>query len=213
MSTAQTLSTIELGRIIAIIRGDFRASIQPIVQAMLDGGVSAVEVTLNSPGAMSSIRELADAFGDRMAIGAGTVLKPDEVSRVADAGGTFIVSPNRNVNVIAKTKTLGLASIPGCFTPSEMIEALDAGADALKLFPASSLGVDFVKNVRGPFGSSVRLVPTGGIGAHNAADYARVGAWAIGIGSELVRPDSGSPEGLIRVRENAAKLVAAMKKE
>jgi Entner-Doudoroff aldolase len=143
-------------------------------------------VTLNSPGALATIGRLAARFGDQLAVGAGTVLTAEEVERVADAGGEFIVSPNRDQRVIGRTKQLGLASLPGCFTPSEIVEALDAGADAIKLFPVQPLGIDFVRAIQGPF-PGLRLVPTGGVTPEMAQRYYAAGAWAVGVGSELMR--------------------------
>jgi Entner-Doudoroff aldolase len=188
MNGQRVIARIESGRVIAILRGDFRASVTRIAEALALAGVTAVEATLNSPGVIELIATLVKQFGDRMAVGAGTVLKTQDVGRVADAGGQFIVSPNCNAAVIAHTKVLNLVSIPGCFTPTEVIAAIDAGADAIKLFPAGSLGPGYVKALRGPLGD-VRLVPTGGVTPELARDYQRAGAWAVGVGSELIGPD------------------------
>src|SRR6476620_6354691 len=166
----KTIARIEDGRIIAILRGDFSGREEEIVSAMREGGLTAVEVTLNSPDALSGIRRLSERFGFDMAVGAGTVMTVDEVKRAADAGASFIVSPNRDVSVIEATKRLNLVSLPGCFTPSEIVEALNAGADAAKLFPATSLGPGFVKALAGPL-PRVRTVPTGGVTAELAREY------------------------------------------
>lgn len=208
----QTLTAIESARVIAILRGDYRERGAELVAALHQGGLTAVEVTLNSPGAFELIAQLAREFGDRMAVGAGTVLKTDEVRKAADAGARFIVSPNRNASVIQTTKRHGLVSVPGCFTPSEILEALDAGADAAKLFPASCLGPGFVRAMRGPV-SGVRMVPTGGVTPELAREYRAAGAWAVGVGSELVGPDALKPDGLERLAERAAAFVAAMRPE
>jgi 2-dehydro-3-deoxyphosphogluconate aldolase/(4S)-4-hydroxy-2-oxoglutarate aldolase len=178
----KTIRTIEAGRILAILRGDFNGREEEIVSAMREGGLTAVEVTLNSPGALPGIHRLSDRFGFDMAVGAGTVMTVDEVKRAADAGASFIVSPNRNIRVIEATKKLNLVSLPGCFTPSEIVEALNAGADAVKLYPATSLGPGFVKALAGPL-PRVRTVPTGGVTAKLAREYFAAGAWAIGTGS------------------------------
>lgn len=208
-----TIARIEASRVIVILRGDFRERGVDLVAALAEGGVTAAEVTMNSPGAVDLIARLARELGGRLAVGAGTVLKPDEVLHVADAGATFIVSPNRDVSVIRATKRAGLVSVPGCFTPSEIIEALDAGADAAKLFPASGLGPGFVRAMRGPV-PAVRLVPTGGVTPELAREYRAAGAWAVGVGSELIRPDAlSAPDGLARLRERAAAFVAALRPE
>jgi Entner-Doudoroff aldolase len=208
MQSDQILKTIERGRIIAILRGDFQSREVEIVSALLQSGITAVEVTLNSADPFAAISRLAEKFANRMAVGAGTVLRPDQVARAADSGATFIVSPNRNPAVISATKQRGLVSIPGCFTPSEIIEAFDAGADAAKLFPAVALGTAFVKAIRGPLGN-VRLVPTGGIDPDLARQYIASGAWAIGVGSELVGPDALAPGGIDRVALRAKLFVTA----
>jgi Entner-Doudoroff aldolase len=203
-----TLEQIEKGRVIAILRGDFGGREEEIVAAMIEAGLSAVEATLNSPNAFVSIEKLAKRFGAEAAIGAGTVLRPQEVERVAGAGARFIVSPNRDLNVIGTTKRLGLVSLPGCFTPSEIVEAIDAGADAVKLFPAVSLGVNFVKALRGPL-PDVRVVPTGGVTPEVAREYFIAGAWAVGVGSELIGRDVLQPGGIERLRARALEFAGA----
>lgn len=191
------------GRVVAILRGDFGGREEEIVAELAAGGITAVEVTLNSPDALGTIARLADRYGARLAVGAGTVLSVGEVERVADSGGRFIVSPNRNPAVIARTKQLGMVSLPGCFTPSEIVEALDAGADAIKLFPVQPLGLDFIRAIQGPL-PGLRLVPTGGVTPELARDYFAAGAWAVGVGSELLgRGLAANPEGLTALRERA----------
>ncbi len=185
MRSEEVIRKLEEGRIIAILRGDFEGREEEIVAALSDAGIIAVEVTLNSPGAIDSIKRLATGFGSQIAIGAGTVLTVDDVARAEAAGARFIVSPNRDVRVIGETKRLGLVSLPGCFTPSEIVEALDAGADAIKIFPAITLGPAYVKAVRAPLGN-IRLVPTGGVTPEKAREYFTAGAWAVGVGSELL---------------------------
>lgn len=204
----QTIQHIEAGKIVAILRGDFAGRETDIVAAMVAGGLTAVELTLNSPDAFAAINRLAKGFGSEMAVGAGTVLTPDEVLRAADAGAQFIVSPNRDIAVIEQTKKLNLVSLPGCFTPSEVVEAINAGADAAKLFPANSLGPAFVKALRGPL-PQIRTVPTGGVTAELAREYFAAGAWAIGAGSELIGKDWFVEGGLQRLSERTAAFVAA----
>ncbi|MBS1790959.1 MAG: bifunctional 4-hydroxy-2-oxoglutarate aldolase/2-dehydro-3-deoxy-phosphogluconate aldolase [Acidobacteria bacterium] len=204
----QTIKHIEAGRTIAILRGDFAGREEEIVAAMIGGGLTAVEVTLNSRDVMAAINRLAKRFGSEIAVGAGTVLTPNEVVRAADAGAQFIVSPNRDISVIEQTKKLGLVSLPGCFTPSEVVEAINAGADAAKLFPANALGPAFVKALRSPL-PQIRMVPTGGVTAELAREYFIAGAWAIGAGSELIGKDWFSDSGLERLRQRTAAFVAA----
>lgn len=204
----QTIQHIEAGKIVAILRGDFAGRETDIVAAMVAGGLTAVELTLNSPDAFAAINRLAKGFGSEIAVGAGTVLTPNEVLRAADAGAQFIVSPNRDIAVIEQTKKLNLVSLPGCFTPSEVVEAINAGADAAKLFPANSLGPAFVKALRGPL-PQIRTVPTGGVTAELAREYFAAGAWAVGAGSELIGKDWFVEGGLQRLSERTAAFVAA----
>lgn len=211
MTETEVIQTIERGRIIAILRGDFQQREVEIVSILADAGVTAVEMTLNSPGAIEGISRLSRHFGSRLAVGAGTVVRVDQVMKIADIGARFVVSPNRNVAVIRATKQRGLVSIPGCFTPSEVLEAVDAGADAAKLFPAGSLGPGFVKAIRGPI-PDVRLVPTGGVDAESASLYLRAGAWALGVGSELVSADAVGSGGLERLQARALAFVATCRK-
>jgi Entner-Doudoroff aldolase len=181
-----------------------------MVRVLSEAGITAVEVTLNSPNAIESIGRLAARFGSTMAIGAGTVLSTEEVERAAGAGARFIVSPNRDARVIETTKRLGLASFPGCFTPSEMVEALGAGADAIKLFPALSLGPDFIMAIRGPL-PRIRVVPTGGVTPEAARTYLTAGAWALGIGSELLGRGGSNDEGFEALRRRAQEFTEAVR--
>jgi 2-dehydro-3-deoxyphosphogluconate aldolase / (4S)-4-hydroxy-2-oxoglutarate aldolase len=207
----ETLNRIEAGRVVAILRGDFGGREEEMVAALVEGGLTAVEVTLNSPGALASITRLASRFGAQIAVGAGTVLQTGEVEQAAGAGARFIVSPNRDVRVIEATKRLGLISLPGCFTPSEIVEAINAGADAAKLFPATALGVGYVKALRGPL-PDVRVVPTGGVTPEMAREYFAAGAWAVGVGSELISKDVLAG-GFDKLRERAAAFVAASRRD
>lgn len=210
MDSGTVLERIASGRVVAIMRGDFGGMETDVVAAMADAGLTAVELTLTSPDAVGGIRRVAAAFGDKMAVGAGTVLTTTDVDRCAEAGATFIVSPNRDVAVIARTRKLGLGSFPGCFTPSEIVEALNAGADVAKLFPASALGPAFVRALRGPL-PQVRTMPTGGVTPETARAYVEAGAWGVGAGSELVNRDALAPGGLDRLRERTAAYLAAVR--
>lgn len=210
MNTSSTFEQIAAGRLIAIMRGDFDGRESEIVAVLHETGFTAVEVTLNSPGALTTIQQLAAQFGAAMAIGAGTVLTVEAVEQAANAGARFIVSPNRDAAVIAATKRHGLVSLPGCFTPSEIVEALNAGADAIKIFPATTLGPAYIKAVRAPL-NQVRLVPTGGVTPEKAREYFAAGAWALGIGSELVGKDVWQSGNFDLLQCRAAEFVSAAK--
>lgn len=210
MTTPSTFEQIAAGRMIAILRGDFGGRESDLVAVLHEAGFTAVEVTLNSPGALTTIGKLAAQFGSQMAIGAGTVLTAQAVEQAATAGARFIVSPNRDIAVIAATKRLGLVSLPGCFTPSEIVEALDAGADAIKIFPANTLGPTYIKAVRAPL-NQARLVPTGGVTPEKTREYFAAGAWALGIGSELVGKEVWQSGNFDLLQRRAADFVCAVK--
>jgi Entner-Doudoroff aldolase len=203
------LSIIERGRVIAILRGDFGGREHEMVAAMIEGGLTAVEVTLNSPDALIKIAKLAASFGEQCAVGAGTVLHTTEVHQVAEAGGKFIVSPNCDARVIATTKQLGLHSFPGAFTPTEIVAAMNAGADAVKIFPATTLGPGYIKAVRAPL-ADLRLIPTGGVTPEMAEDYRAAGAWAVGVGSELLGKEILADASFVTLRDRTTAFIQAM---
>lgn len=174
--------------LIAILRGIQPDEVIAVVQAIFDAGLRIVEVPLNSPRPYDSIKKLCDQFGDSMLVGAGTVLDIESVRSVRDAGGRLIVSPNTNADVIAETKRLGMISCPGVMTVSECFTALTAGADGLKLFPASSLGPSFIGAVRAVLPPGTPIIPVGGVDEHSIADWVATGADGFGLGSSLYKP-------------------------
>ena len=185
MTHDAVIELVQKTRIIAILRGDMGGKELAIAEALAEGGVSALEVSIVSPNYVAAIKNLAVHLGSKIAIGAGTVLTTEQLREVTDCGASFIVSPNFDPEVVALTCTLGLASFPGAYTATEVIAASRAGADAVKIFPAVSLGPDYIRVLRGPL-PTTRFVPTGGITLANAPAYIAAGAWALGIGSELV---------------------------
>jgi len=191
--------------LLAILRGITPPEAEPVGRALVEAGIVILEVPLNSPEPYDSIRRLARDFGDRALVGAGTVLRPEEAARVADAGGRLVVSPNFNAEVVAATRRAGLISVPGVFTPSEAFAALDAGADALKLFPGDAISPKVVGALRAVLPAACRLVVTGGVGAANLAAFLAAGVDGVGIGSALYKP--GRPAG--EVAEEARSLVEA----
>lgn len=192
--------------LIAIIRGVEPAEAEAIGGALFDAGIRIIEVPLNSPEPLVSIRRLADAYGDRALIGAGTVLSTDDVARVADAGGRIIVSPSVSPAVIEATVRAGLVSAPGYFTPSEAFSALAAGAHALKLFPAEAAPPAVVKAQRAVLPRTVPLIVVGGVTPDKMGDYLAAGADGFGLGGGLFKPGQ-SPE---RVAAQARSFVQAL---
>ncbi len=180
--------TLENIQHIAIIRGVEPDQAVEVTQAFYDGGFRAIEVPLNSPDPLQSIRRMVDQFADRMLIGAGTVMTAEQARQVADAGGRLIVSPNTNEKVITETQKLGLISLPGVMTPTECFAALDHGADGLKLFPANVLGIDAIKAYRLVLPSQTPIYAVGGIGDQNAAAWLEAGAAGVGVGSCCYKP-------------------------
>ena len=183
--------------LIAILRGVKPDEAVAIGHALVEAGIDRIEVPLNSPDPLQSIAALASVLGDQAQIGAGTVTRAEEVDRVAAAGGRLIVSPNTDAEVIARTRALGLDSVPGVFTATECFAALKAGADALKVFPAFKLGVDGLKALRDVLPPRTRVYAVGGVGAGDMAAWRQAGADGFGIGSALYRPSDG-PEVVAR---------------
>jgi 2-dehydro-3-deoxyphosphogluconate aldolase/(4S)-4-hydroxy-2-oxoglutarate aldolase len=195
------LSRILKNKIIAIIRGAEPGDVLQIAEALKQGGVDILEVTLNSANALSLIGELAKQFSDEMLIGAGTVLDSKTANAVIDLGAKFIVSPNVDVQTIQATKKNGVVSIPGAFTATEIVNAYSIGGDIIKIFPAST--AEYMKVLRGPL-SHIPMMPTGGITLENISEFKKAGAAAFGIGTSLVDTKKKiTKEYLKQVTENA----------
>ncbi|MCB1503306.1 MAG: 2-dehydro-3-deoxy-6-phosphogalactonate aldolase [Bauldia sp.] len=194
--------------LVAILRGIRPDEAGATLEALIGSGIGLVEVPLNSPHPLDSIRVMAECAGGRARIGAGTVLTVEEVAAVADAGGTLIVSPNRNDDVIRATRAAGLASFPGVFTPTEALGAIAAGADALKFFPAEVLGPAGVKAMSAILPRGFPLLAVGGVDAGNIGTWLAAGVVGFGIGSSLYKPGLSPAE----VGQRAKAMVAAWKK-
>ena len=180
--------------LVAIIRGVTPDEADAIGEAIVDAGIAIIEVPLNSPQPLKSIERLAKRIGDRALVGAGTVLKPQQVAEVRSAGGELIVSPNTNIDVIAATAAAGVVSCPGYFTPSEAFAALDAGAHALKLFPAEAATPAVVKAQRAVLPREVPLLVVGGVKAEAMADWLAAGADGFGLGSGVYKPGQSAEQ-------------------
>lgn len=174
--------------LIAVLRGITPDEVEGVGRGLVAAGFRVLEVTMNSPEPIEGIRRLVAAVGREASVGAGTVLDPAEVAAVAAAGGTFIVSPNMNPDVIRATRSAGLASAPGVATPSEGFTALAAGANLLKVFPAEQVGPAVLKAWRAVFPRHVRLVPVGSITPEGMQAFVTAGAAGFGLGSALYKP-------------------------
>lgn len=170
-------------KIVAILRGCDPARVPAIVATLAEGGVKLLEITLNSPGAFDLIRQISETMGDRVLVGAGTVLTAAEAEMAIDAGAKFILSPSLDIETIQVTKALGAVSVPGAFTATEIVAAWRNGADIVKVFPAS-VGASYLRDLRGPL-PQIRLMPTGGVNLANIREFRAAGAAAYGVGSAL----------------------------
>lgn len=191
--------------LIAILRGLTPVDALPVAAALIDAGITILEVPLNSPDAFTSIGLIENAYGGKALIGAGTVLTVAEVKDVATVGGRLVVSPNCDPAVIAATKAAGLQSWPGVLTPTECFAALRAGADGLKIFPSFLLGCNGLRAIRAVLPPATKLYAVGGVGAAAFAEWQHAGADGFGIGTALYTPGLTAPE----VARRARMLVAA----
>jgi 2-dehydro-3-deoxyphosphogluconate aldolase/(4S)-4-hydroxy-2-oxoglutarate aldolase len=208
-SRSEVTAAIQRLGVVAIIRMKDPTQLRRVVDAIAEGGVRAIEVTMTVPGAVELIGTLARSLPPEILLGAGTVTDAATARAVIEAGARYVVSPVFRREVIAACHERGVAAAPGCFTPTEILDAHDAGADVVKVFPATALGPQFIKDVRAPL-PQLRLMPTGGVSLDNAGDWIRAGAVAVGVGSALVDTKAIDEGRFDVLTSNARRIVASV---
>jgi 2-dehydro-3-deoxyphosphogluconate aldolase / (4S)-4-hydroxy-2-oxoglutarate aldolase len=212
-TTAQILERVAL---IPVLRARNASQAHAVVQAMLAGGVSVVEVTMTVPGAVDLLAELKREYAGQLLLGSGTVTTGAQAEATIDAGAEFVVSPSFHPDVIAVTKAHEKVSIPGALTPTEVVTAWNAGADYVKVFPCSAMGgASYLTSLLAPF-PHLKLIPTGGVTLHNAETFLRAGARAVGVGGDLVNLaaiDEGAPEKITTAARAYLKVIAQFREQ
>lgn len=199
-----TLNTIKETKIIAIIRNAKPDDILPIVKSLYKSGIRAIEITMNSPKALESIELVATEMKDKVVVGAGTVLDAESARLAILSGATFILSPTLNKETIQMTKKYGAVSIPGALSPTEILDAYEYGGDIIKVFPTTSMGPEYIKDLQGPL-PQIPLLPTGGIDLNNIEQFMKAGAVGVGLGSSLVNTKIEANEEYYKNLEETAK--------
>jgi len=185
VNRAEIARSIAAARVIAVVRLGTPSSIRGVVHALVDGGIRVVELTMTVPDALNQIRRLATSLPSSVVLGAGTVMDQETAAAALESGARFVVSPVCRPALIDACHRRDRVMMPGCLTPTEILTAWDAGADFVKVFPASAVGPSFIRDIRGPL-PDVLLVPTGGIGVDDAVEWLRAGATAVGVGGALL---------------------------
>ncbi len=209
MTKDEVLGRLLAGRVVAVIRMKDADGLAAAAAALARGGVRAVEVTMTVPGAVGIIRELARTKGPGALVGAGTVLDAATAAAVIEAGADFVVSPVFDRDTVSVCRESGVVVAPGAFTPTEIVAAWRAGADLVKVFPATALGPQFVRDVRGPL-PEVRLMPTGGVTVGNARDFLAAGAACVGLGTALVDAEAVEAGDWAAIEARARRLVESL---
>ena len=200
-------AAVERAGVVAVIRIKEPQRLRAVVDALGEGGLTALEVTMTVPGAVELIAALAPTMPPGFLLGAGTVTDAGTARRVIDAGARFVVSPVFRRDVLEACHTRDVAVMPGCFSPTEILDAWEAGADIVKVFPATALGPGFIKDIRGPM-PEVKLMPTGGVTLDNAGDWIRAGAVAVGVGTALTDAKAIAAGDYATLRANAERIVS-----
>ncbi|MGN6367399.1 MAG: bifunctional 4-hydroxy-2-oxoglutarate aldolase/2-dehydro-3-deoxy-phosphogluconate aldolase [Phycisphaerae bacterium] len=196
--------------VVAVIRASSADQLKDIASALLEGGVVGIEVTMSTPKAIQGIEKLADTFGDKLVVGVGTVLDAATAADAINAGAHFVFSPVTDTRVIEVTKRLGKVCVPGAYTPTEILNAWAAGADVVKVFPATTLGPSYFKDLLAPM-PFLKLTPTGGVDLKTCGDWIKAGAVCVGAGSSLVSKDACNKGDWAGITATAKAFVEAVK--
>jgi 2-dehydro-3-deoxyphosphogluconate aldolase/(4S)-4-hydroxy-2-oxoglutarate aldolase len=195
--------------VVAVVRSPDGQQLVEVARALADGGVTVVEITMTVPDALDVVRQVRRALGDRLLLGAGTILDTETARAALLAGAEYLVAPTLNFEVIRLCQRYDKLVMPGAFTPTEILAAWEAGADIVKVFPADVLGPAFFKALRGPL-PQIRLMPTGGVDLKTAADFLRAGACCLGVGGQLVDPNAVAAGDFDRIRNLARQYMAVV---
>ncbi len=207
MSKDDDLNRVLKRAVVAVVRLPSGEQLVDVAEALLAGGVDVLEITFTVPRATHVLETVADRLGDKVLLGAGTVLDPETARAALLAGAQYLVSPTLNLGVIELARRYGKLVMPGAFSPTEILTAWEAGADIVKVFPSDVTGPKYLKAVGGPL-PQVRLMPTGGVNLDTAADFLRAGACALGIGGSLVEPQAVAQGDFNRIESLARQYVA-----
>jgi 2-dehydro-3-deoxyphosphogluconate aldolase/(4S)-4-hydroxy-2-oxoglutarate aldolase len=210
MSRGETIRGIEAQGAVAVLRLEDAASLRPVVEALAQGGMRAIEVTMTMRGALDAVAALGARAANGILIGAGTVLDAETARLAILAGARFVVAPTFSPALIEMCHRYDVAAIPGGYTPTEVLAAWQAGADLVKVFPAGGLGPGYLKDLRGPM-PQIRLMPTGGVSADNAGAYLAAGAVAVGVGGALVDNRAIARGDFSALTKEARRLVQAIR--
>jgi 2-dehydro-3-deoxyphosphogluconate aldolase/(4S)-4-hydroxy-2-oxoglutarate aldolase len=210
MSKESQLRQVLDSGIVAVVRSPDSHQLLEVARALADGGISVVEITMSVPNALEVLRQVRQALGGRLLLGAGTVLDTETARAVLLAGAEFIVAPTLNLEVIRLCQRYDKLVMPGAFSPTEVLYAWEAGADIVKVFPADVVGPAYFKALQGPL-PQIRLMPTGGVDLNTVAAFLKAGACCLGVGGQLVEPKAVAERNFERIRDLARQYVAVVK--
>jgi 2-dehydro-3-deoxyphosphogluconate aldolase/(4S)-4-hydroxy-2-oxoglutarate aldolase len=209
MNTEQGLKLLEQEQMLVIARGIDQTAMNAVAEALLAGGVRVLEITMNTAHATNMIRELHSKYKERLWIGAGTVITLEDAKMAVDCGAQFLVTPNTDPAVIEFARQHGVPIFPGAFTPTEIVQAWQAGATAVKIFPGGQNNLSFIKELQGPLGH-IPMIALGGIHAQNVSSFIRMGCFAVGVGTSILLPDAIREQNYHQITIEAKKIVDAI---